>query len=137
MLSNGMMSHAKSNVDFNISSIYPYIEMGAKLVGIEPSCVLGFISDFTDLASEPEKAKEISKNTMLIEDFFLYAIKKEKQFQFSTPPQGQKVAFHGHCHQKALVGTTSAMEILKTIPGVESMEIKSGCCGMALSLIHI
>ena len=131
MLSNGMMSHAKSNVDFNISSIYPYIEMGAKLVGIEPSCVLGFISDFTDLASEPEKAKEISKNTMLIEDFFLYAIKKEEQFQFSNPPQGQKVAFHGHCHQKALVGTTSAMEVLKTIPGVESMEIKSGCCGMA------
>ena len=131
MLSNGMMSHAKSNVDFNISSIYPYIEMGAKLVGIEPSCVLGFISDFTDLASDPEKAKEISKNTMLIEDFFLYAIKKEEQFQFSNPPQGQKVAFHGHCHQKALVGTTSAMEVLKTIPGVESMEIKSGCCGMA------
>ena len=131
MLSNGMMSHAKSNVDFNISSIYPYIEMGAKLVGIEPSCVLGFISDFTDLAAEPEKAKEISKNTMLIEDFFLYAIKKEEQFQFSNPPQGQKVAFHGHCHQKALVGTTSAMEVLKTIPGVESMEIKSGCCGMA------
>ena len=105
--------------------------MGAKLVGIEPSCVLGFISDFTDLAAEPEKAKEISKNTMLIEDFFLYAIKKEEQFQFSNPPQGQKVAFHGHCHQKALVGTTSAMEVLKTIPGVESMEIKSGCCGMA------
>ena len=131
MLSNGMMSHAKSNVDFNISSIHPYIEMGAKLVGIEPSCVLGFISDFTDLAAEPEKAKEISKNTMLIEDFFLYAIKKEEQFQFSNPPQGQKVAFHGHCHQKALVGTTSAMEVLKTIPGVESMEIKSGCCGMA------
>ena len=68
---------------------------------------------------------------MLIEDFFLYAIKKEEQFQFSNPPQGQKVAFHGHCHQKALVGTTSAMEVLKTIPGVESMEIKSGCCGMA------
>ena len=131
MLSNGMMSHAKANVDFNISSIYPYIEMGAKLVGIEPSCVLGFISDFPDLASEPEKAKEISRNTMLIEDFFLYAVKKEDQFRFSNPPQEQKVVFHGHCHQKALVGTTSAMEVLKTIPGLESVEIKSGCCGMA------
>ena len=130
MLSNGMMSQAKANVDFNISSIYPFVEKGAKLVGIEPSCVLGFISDFSDLASEPEKAKEISENTMLIEDFFLYAT-KEEDFQFTNPPQNQKVVFHGHCHQKALVGTTSAMEVLKTIPGLEPVEIKSGCCGMA------
>ena len=130
MLSNGMMSQAKANVDFNISSIYPFVEKGAKLVGIEPSCALGFISDFSDLASEPEKAKEISENTMLIEDFFLYAT-KEEDFQFTNPPQNQKVVFHGHCHQKALVGTTSAMEVLKTIPGLEPVEIKSGCCGMA------
>ncbi len=130
MLSNGMMSQAKANVDFNISSIYPFVEKGAKLVGIEPSCALGFISDFSDLASEPEKAKEISENTMLIEDFFLYAT-KEENFQFTNPPQNQKVVFHGHCHQKALVGTTSAMEVLKTIPGLEPVEIKSGCCGMA------
>ena len=130
MLSNGMMSQAKANVDFNISSIYPFVEKGAKLVGIEPSCALGFISDFSDLASEPEKAKKISENTMLIEDFFLYAT-KEEDFQFTNPPQNQKVVFHGHCHQKALVGTTSAMEVLKTIPGLEPVEIKSGCCGMA------
>ena len=130
MLSNGMMSQAKANVDFNISSIYPFVEKGAKLVGIEPSCALGFISDFSDLASEPEKAKEISENTMLIEDFFLYAT-KEEDFQFTNPPQNQKVVFHGHCHQKALVGTTSAMHVLKTIPGLEPLEIKSGCCGMA------
>ena len=130
MLSNGMMSQAKANVDFNISSIYPFVEKGAKLVGIEPSCALGFISDFSDLASEPEKAKEISENTMLIEDFFLYAT-KEENFQFTNPPQNQKVVFHGHCHQKALVGSTSAMEVLKTIPGLEPVEIKSGCCGMA------
>ena len=130
MLSNGMMSQAKANVAFNISSIYPFVEKGAKLVGIEPSCALGFISDFSDLASEPEKAKEISENTMLIEDFFLYAT-KEEDFQFTNPPQNQKVVFHGHCHQKALVGTTSAMEVLKTIPGLEPVEIKSGCCGMA------
>ena len=130
MLSNGMMSQAKANVDFNISSIYPFVEKGAKLVGIEPSCALGFISDFSDLASEPEKAKEISENTMLIEDFFLYAT-KEEDFQFTNPPQNQKVVFPGPCHQKALVGTTSAMEVLKTIPGLEPVEIKSGCCGMA------
>ena len=39
--------------------------------------------------------------------------------------------FHAHCHQKALVGSQGAMDILRSIPGAEAHEVKSGCCGMA------
>jgi len=38
---------------------------------------------------------------------------------------------HGHCHQKALVGTAHALELLRMIPGVAVREVDSGCCGMA------
>ncbi len=38
---------------------------------------------------------------------------------------------HGHCHQKALVGTAAALELLRLIPGAEAREVDSGCCGMA------
>jgi Fe-S oxidoreductase len=38
---------------------------------------------------------------------------------------------HGHCHQKALVGTAAALELLRLIPGAEVREVDSGCCGMA------
>ena len=38
---------------------------------------------------------------------------------------------HGHCHQKALVGTASAMTVLNAIEGCSVEEIPSGCCGMA------
>tara|TARA_Y100000780_G_C13631118_1_gene396516 strand:- start:386 stop:1096 length:711 start_codon:yes stop_codon:yes gene_type:complete len=131
MLSNGMMDEAKTNVDFNINAIYPYIENGAKLVGIEPSCVLGFVGDFEDLSSMPDKARKISENTMLIEQFFMYAVETNGDVKFTNPPDGKRALFHGHCHQKSLLGTSTAMEVLRRIPGLESVEIKSGCCGMA------
>ena len=34
-------------------------------------------------------------------------------------------------HQKALVGTGQAMDVLRSIPGCDAQEIPSGCCGMA------
>jgi Fe-S oxidoreductase len=37
---------------------------------------------------------------------------------------------HGHCHQKALVGTDAAMQVLRSL-GPDTEEIESGCCGMA------
>jgi Fe-S oxidoreductase len=68
---------------------------------------------------------------MLIEEFILHAIEKNEDFEFQNPPKDQKALFHGHCHQKALVGTSAAMEILGKIPGLDCSEINSGCCGMA------
>ena len=126
-----MMNSAKSDIDFNVSEIYPYISKGAKLVGIEPSCILGFVSDFPDLASNKDNAYEISKNTMLIEEFLLHHLETKGEIKFTNPPDNKEALFHGHCHQKALVGTSPAMKLLKKIPGLTTSEINSGCCGMA------
>ena len=39
--------------------------------------------------------------------------------------------FHGHCHQKALVGTAPSLALLRMTPGSEAREVDGGCCGMA------
>jgi Fe-S oxidoreductase len=46
-------------------------------------------------------------------------------------PRPSSFLLHGHCHQKALVGTGSALALLRMIPGAEAREVDSGCCGMA------
>jgi Fe-S oxidoreductase len=43
---------------------------------------------------------------------------------------GRKALLHGHCHQKALVGTAPTVAVLKSA-GFEVSEVDSGCCGMA------
>jgi Fe-S oxidoreductase len=44
---------------------------------------------------------------------------------------GRRILFHGHCHQKAEVGTAATMALLRRIPGVVVEELDAGCCGMA------
>ena len=38
---------------------------------------------------------------------------------------------HGHCHQKALVGSSPSLQILRLLPDAQVEEVDSGCCGMA------
>ena len=130
MLSKGMMDKARNNAQLNVESVYPYVERGVKLVGLEPSCILSFRDDYVDLLGGDARAKAVSKNTMLIEEFVIYAQQEEGvSLEFKNSPG--KLLFHAHCHQKALVGTRPAMEVLRSIPECDLLEIKSGCCGMA------
>jgi FAD/FMN-containing dehydrogenase/Fe-S oxidoreductase len=129
MLSKGMLDKARANARFNVDSIYPYVQRGAMLVGLEPSCILSFRDDYADLLGGDAKAKAIGENTMLIEEFVLHAQQQGASLELKRPPQ--KALLHGHCHQKALVGTRPAMQVLRSIPGCEVKEIRSGCCGMA------
>src|SRR5207247_494304 len=43
---------------------------------------------------------------------------------------GRKALLHGHCHQKALVGTAPTVGALRWA-GFAVEEVDSGCCGMA------
>ena len=76
-----------------------------------------------------EKGLLVSKNTMLIEEFILFALENGSTINFKNPPK--TIAFHGHCHQKAMVGTDPALKTLQLLKGTEISEINSGCCGMA------
>ena len=129
MLSKGMLDRARRNARFNVDSIYPYVESGGKLVGLEPSCILSFRDDYVDLLAGDAKAKAVADSTMLVEEFVLHAQKDGATLEFRSPPT--ELLLHGHCHQKALVGTRPAMEVLRSIPGCHTTEISSGCCGMA------
>ena len=130
MLSAGMMGKAKANARSNVATLVDYVADGTKIVGLEPSCILSFRDDYRDMVPGTPGLDEVADSTMLIEEFLVYAREEHgATLPFSRPPG--KVLFHGHCHQKALVGTTKAMRVLGSVPGCEAEEIKSGCCGMA------
>ncbi len=43
----------------------------------------------------------------------------------------ERCVIHGHCHQKALVGTQGTQSLLQRIPELEVRVLDTGCCGMA------
>ena len=130
MMSAGMLDKAKSAARHNVERVLPYIDRGIKLVGIEPSCILSFSDEYPDLLGDDDAAKRVADSVMLIEKFVEYAAERDgARLEFTKPPG--KVLYHGHCHQKALVGSKTAMSVLKSIPGCDPEEVPSGCCGMA------
>ena len=130
MLSAGMMDKARACAQSNVDSVYPYIQRGAILVGLEPSCILSFRDEYPDLLGGDAKAQVVSEKALLVEEFVLFAQREQgARLEFVNPPP--KLLLHGHCHQKALVGTGAAMELMRSMPNCETAEIPSGCCGMA------
>jgi Fe-S oxidoreductase len=65
----------------------------------------------------------------LIDEFLARETDKIREWK----PDGglREILFHGHCHQKALVGSAPSLRVLKSIPGLHVTEVDSGCCGMA------
>ena len=129
MISKGMLDAAKDNARYNVDLLYPYVEEGAYIVGCEPSCLLSFRDEYPELLQD-EKSKKVSAKSFLLEEF-LDMLHKENSLDLHFQETQQTVLFHGHCHEKALVGNGPALSVLNMVPGLTVREIDSGCCGMA------
>ncbi|MDA1188139.1 MAG: anaerobic glycerol-3-phosphate dehydrogenase subunit C [Chloroflexi bacterium] len=139
MLSSGMIDKAKKSADANIALAQPYLDRGAKIVGLEPSCLTMFKDDYSDLAGHQKTSSGqhsgqlqnslLASKSLLIEEFLAQEKATLGNIPFKSAPS--KILFHGHCHQKALVGTRPALDVLRSLPETEVIEIDAGCCGMA------
>ncbi len=129
MISKGMIDKAIENAEYNVSSLYDYVQKGYKIVGCEPSCVSVIRDDYLDLVKD-QKAKEVARNTYMIEEF-LKLLVDEGELGIEFKDVKKKILLHGHCHQKALIGSEPSIEVLSLPPGYEVVDANSGCCGMA------
>ena len=127
MISKGLPEAARESAAFNIRQLHPYVQNGYSIVGCEPSCILTFRDEYPDLVKNREAA-EVAKASFLLEEFIV----KEKQagrWKLEFKRQDTRALMHGHCHEKALIGSRYLKEALALAYPVE--EIDSGCCGMA------
>ncbi|HWD05448.1 MAG TPA: FAD-linked oxidase C-terminal domain-containing protein [Amycolatopsis sp.] len=124
-LSKGLVEDAKRKATALVASL------GAgdgPIVGCEPSC-LGMLGDeHAALLSGPTVANRVRQVEELLSDAIDAGSLVLRENSWLA---GRRIVFHGHCHQKAEVGTAATMALLCRIPGAEVVEIEAGCCGMA------
>jgi Fe-S oxidoreductase len=123
MLSEGLVDEARKNARRNLDLLMPLIERGIPLVGLEPSCILTMRDDYRKLLPDDERVEKLAEATRLFEEALL-ELDEELPLQ-----EGAPVLLHGHCHQKALVGTGPTEQVLGLVADVKVVD--SGCCGMA------
>ncbi len=128
LLSKGLLREAKKNAEHNVRLLAPYARQGIPIIGVEPSCILTMKDEYPDLVPG-EDAKVVAQQCITIDEFLADLLAREPDALHFAPPS-QPVYVHGHCHQKALVGTRPTLDLL-CAAGFEVHEIDAGCCGMA------
>ena len=126
MISKGMLGEAREMARRNVQTMLPLLARGLPIVGCEPSCLLTFRDEVPDLVPG-EAAQELARHVFLIDEFLHHEHRRN-----ALPLAGGRgtVLFHGHCHQKALAGTSSAQQLLQAA-GFAVQLVDAGCCGMA------
>jgi FAD/FMN-containing dehydrogenase/Fe-S oxidoreductase len=121
----GMLPTAQRLLRHVLSVLEPQISAGVPLVGLEPSCVAVFRDELLNFFPHDEQARRLSKQTFLLSEFLVHRLPAYQ------PPRLQgRALVHGHCHQRALAGMKSELEILRRL-GLQIELPEPGCCGMA------
>jgi len=127
LISKGMLDVAREHARWNVALLAPYARRGVAVVGLEPSCLLTLRDEYVDLL-RTDDARIVAAHSVLLEQFLLR--ERERGLTLPFVDNGRKALLHGHCHQKALVGTAPTVSALRWA-GYEVTEVDSGCCGMA------
>ena len=127
-ISHGFLREAKTEGLKTLRALdRAFIQKGIPIVVCEPSCASALTDDLPDLIEDTELGKRIAEQVMMI-DIFLAKEKEAGRLKVDFEIAVNKHLIHGHCHQKALFGTTAMKSLLN---GAEVEEIPAGCCGMA------
>ena len=131
-ISKGLLNRARGMAEDMTERLAPYAERGVPIVGCEPSCLLTLREEHLQLQPGSERARVVASQAKLVEELLVEAIDDGSlKLDPGSRVAGSRIVFHGHCHQKALAGSTATVELLRRIPGAEVVELDAGCCGMA------
>ena len=132
-ISKGNLKLAKKFALKNVNLLKDKISEQTPLVGIEPSCILSFRDEYPDLvpAELRSQAQQLGRNALLFDEFIMREVAAGRITTDDFKTDAVEIWLHGHCHQKALVGTEKTVLAFKLLSGAKVHVIPSGCCGMA------
>ncbi len=129
-LSCGQVNDARKEATRTAEALLPFIARGARVVGLEPSCLLTLRDEFAVLLPS-SLALPLKENALLIEELLAGDMASGKVALPLKHQGGRKAHLHGHCHQKAADAMGAVEACLKAVPGLDVSMIESSCCGMA------
>ena len=128
-LSIGRVDEARREAERTLDALAPFVARGLPVVGLEPSCVLGFRDEIPAMIRD-RRAQRLTAQALTFEEF----LGREAEAGRFTPMLGEigsKAFVHGHCHQKSFGVLGAVEQVLKLIPRLDVTTVESSCCGMA------
>jgi FAD/FMN-containing dehydrogenase/Fe-S oxidoreductase len=129
LISKGFLGRARSWVQSQAAALARQLPGKTAIVGLEPSCLLTLADEWPELL--PGRETQIIAHAAKMADGFLAEQVASGGCKLSLVPKKEKCVLHGHCHQKALLGTAASAPALRLVPGLDVQVLDAGCCGMA------
>ena len=130
-ISKGMLKRAKKIARKNIEALLSVISKDTPLVGLEPSALLSLRDEYPVLAEGYKEFAEMNHHVYLFDEFIAKEIDENRIKSSSFTDKEEHIILHGHCQQKALIGT-ACMEKMLSLPKNYKVEVlPTACCGMA------
>ena len=130
MMSEGLVAEARRAAQDVVSRLARFVDEGIPVVGLEPSCLLMLRDEYRYLLPDDERVQRVAEQALLFEEF-IAQLAERGELSLEFEQAARTLLLHGHCHQRALVGTGPSLRALGLPPNYEVEEVDSGCCGMA------
>jgi Fe-S oxidoreductase len=126
----GDLESLRRHARVNLEILLPFVEKGAKVIAINPTCSMMMRREhFLLVSPEDRPAAEKLAAAVMDPGEFLWSIRNEPRFntRFRSSP-GPKVAYHAPCHLRAQAVGFKGRDLLRKIPGVVPSTVLE-CCG--------
>lgn len=125
----GYLDEAKEHADNNVSRILKWKEQGIPVVVCCTSCSLMLRAEYAELFGE-QRMEDAAEN--IYDAFeFLEELMSKGELKTDFKRVDKKLIYHVPCHLKTQGIGTSAVSVLKQVPGVEVELADAGCCGIS------
>ena len=127
----GDLAGVRAKIHHNLELLEPYVDAGAKVVAINPTCSMMLRREWAELV-EPELRARVQKVADAVRDpgEFLWAMRKEPRFNtdFASKPEVESFAYHVPCHLRAQAVGFKGRDLIKKFLGVKP-DMVMECCG--------
>ena len=125
---HGDLDTLRTKATRNLDILMPFVEQGAKVVVINPTCAMMLRREWPELleGADRERATRLAE---MVRDpgELLWERRAQLDTDFKSTP-GDRVAYHAPCHLRAQAVGFRSRDLLRAIPGVKP-RMAMECCG--------
>ena len=129
-LAAGRVEEARAEARRSLSALAPLVARGARVIGLEPSCLLTFRDEVSALLPRQETAP-VAAAAYLLEEALAEDLAAGRVGLPFSDAGGRVAHLHGHCHQKAFGIMPAVEEVLRHVPGLAVRPIELELLRMA------
>lgn len=126
---SGDLATLQKRAKVNLDRLMPFVEAGAKVVAINPTCSMMLRREYPELVASEDRERAVALSKAVHDPGeYLWSLRQEPRFNTDFKSHPQQVAYHAPCHLRAqAVGFRSRDLIRKT--GVGEISNVMECCG--------